>query len=144
MVPIEQIDTDPHRLNSYTYEFAANQYNLYPSSEYRFRHFQKTNGYANHPLDGIWARAPYLHNGSIPTLRDLFEPEENRPTLFYRGYDVFDQKKVGFLSDIATEGERQYFLYDTKKPGNSNRGHRYGLSLSAEQKEALVEYMKTF
>ena len=144
VVPIEQIDTDPHRLNSYTHAFAANQYNLYPSSQYRFRHFHKTNGYANHPLDGIWARSPYLHNGSVPTLRDLLEPEENRPTRFYRGYDVFDQGKVGFLSDVAAEGKRQYFLYDTKEPGNSNRGHRYGLSLSPDQKDAIVEYMKRF
>src|SRR5262249_35566556 len=60
--PIEKIKTDPYRLNSYTYVFAANQYTLYPDSKYRFTHFRKTNGYANQPLDGIWARAPYLHN----------------------------------------------------------------------------------
>jgi hypothetical protein len=76
--PIGEINTDPRRLNSYTYTFAANQYTLYPDSKYRFVHFRKTNGYANQPLDGIWARAPYLHNGSVPTLRDLLEPPEKR------------------------------------------------------------------
>src|SRR5712692_6009387 len=97
---IEKIDTDPYRLNSYTYVFAANQYTLYPDSRYRFTHFRKTNGYANQPLDGIWARAPYLHNGSVPNLRDLLEPPENRPSVFCRGNDVFDQEKVGFVSTV--------------------------------------------
>ena len=40
------------------------------------------------PLDGIWLRAPYLHNGSVPTLRDLLRPPDERPVVFYRGYDV--------------------------------------------------------
>ena len=90
---IDTIGTDRHRLDSYTDEFAANQYALYPDSPYRFTHFRKTNGYANHPLDGIWLRGPFLHNGSVPTLRDLLEPPERRPKVFYRGYDVFDQNE---------------------------------------------------
>ena len=77
--PIAAIGTDRHRLDSYTVTFAANQYGLYPDSPYRFTHFRKTNGYANHPLDGIWLRGPYLHNGSVPTLRDLLDPPEQRP-----------------------------------------------------------------
>ena len=97
---IETIGTDRHRLDSYTFTFAANQYGLYPESQYRFTHFRKTNGYANHPLDGIWLRGPYLHNGSVPTLRDLLDAPERRPAVFYRGYDVFDQVKVGFVSDV--------------------------------------------
>ena len=62
---------------------------------WRFSHFRKTNGYANMPLDGLWLRAPYLHNGSVPTLRALLFPEE-RPAVFYRGYDVYDwtQRRV--------------------------------------------------
>ena len=67
VVPIDAIRTDPYRLNSYTLTFAANQSGLYPDSAYRFTHFRKTNGYANHPLDGIWLRGPFLHNGSVPT-----------------------------------------------------------------------------
>ncbi len=72
-VSIGAIGTDRHRLDSYTTTFALNQYGLYPDSPYRFTHFRKTNGYANQPLDGIWVRGPYLHNGSVPTLRDLLE-----------------------------------------------------------------------
>lgn len=138
------IGTDRYRLDSYTAMFAANQYALFPDSEHRFRRFRKTDGYANHPLDGIWARAPYLHNGSVPTLRDLLEPPERRPAVFYRGYDVYDRVRVGFLSDVAEEGGRQYFRYDTSVPGNSNAGHVYGTTLSDEEKRAIVEYMKTF
>ena len=141
--PIAEINTDPRRLNSYTYAFAANQYTLYPDSKYRFVHFRKTNGYANQPLDGIWARAPYLHNGSVPTLRDLLEQPEKRPAEFYRGYDLYDRKKVGFVSNVAEADGRRFFIYDVRTPGNGNGGHLYGTKLTAEQKESLVEYMKT-
>jgi len=47
-------------------------------------------------LDGIWLRAPYLHNGSVPTLQDLLNPPNERPQTFHRGYDVFDPVKIGF------------------------------------------------
>jgi hypothetical protein len=124
--------------------FAANQYSLFPESPYAFRRFRKTDGYANHPLDGIWARAPYLHNGSVPTLRDLLEPPDRRPLVFYRGYDVYDQARVGFVTSVAEEGGRQFFLYDTSLPGNSNAGHLYGTALPDEDKAAIVEYLKTF
>ena len=72
---IASIGTDPYRLNSFTYTLATSQALLFPDNVHRFQHFAKTNGYANVPLDGIWARAPYLHNGSVPTLADLL----NRP-----------------------------------------------------------------
>jgi len=83
-----------------------------------------------------------LHNGSVPTLRDLLELPENRPKEFFRGYDVFDQQKVGFISSVSAEGSHQFFRYDTKLPGNSNGGHVYGTSLTPEEKNAIVEYMK--
>ncbi len=144
VVPIGKIGTDPFRLNSYTLAFASNQYSLYPASEYRFKRFRKTNGYANQPLDGIWARAPYLHNGSVPTLRDLLEPPQSRPKVFYRGYDVFDPARVGFRHDVAEEKGRRYFRFDTSLPGNGNGGHEYGTRLSDADKKAIVEYMKKF
>jgi len=121
------------------------------------------------PLDGIWLRAPYLHNGSVPTLRDLLNTSAERPTVFYRGYDVFDPVSVGFVSDVSrfdeegrskddSENPRKYFRFDTRmKPGgltprdrnegNSNAGHEgpaYGTSLSVQEKDAIVEYLKTF
>ncbi len=148
VTPIEEIRTDRHRLDSYTPELAANQNLLYAAyPEERFSHFRKTNGYANQPLDGLWLRAPYLHNGSVPTLRDLLNPARERPASFYRGYDVYDPQNVGFISDVSHEGTRRYFHFDTALPGNGNFGHEgaaYGTDLSAADKEALIEHLKTF
>jgi hypothetical protein len=142
--PIDKIGTDRHRLDSYTFVFASNQVGLYPGSEYRFTHFRKTNGYANQPLDGIWLRGPYLHNGSVPTLRDLLDSPDQRPKAFYRGNDVYDQRRVGFVSDVERSGDQIFTRYDTLVPGNSNSGHLYGTTLSDEEKRAIVEYLKTF
>jgi mono/diheme cytochrome c family protein len=141
---IERIGTDRHRLDSYTAVFAANQPGLFPESPYRFKHFRKTSGYANQPLDGIWARAPYLHNGSVPTLRALLEPPERRPAVFYRGYDVFDHQNVGFVANVPEADGRRFFRYDTAVPGNGNGGHVYGTTLSDDDKRAIVEYLKRF
>lgn len=148
VTPIEKIGTDPYRLNSYTLLVAQNQSLLYAGDDNeRFTHFRKTYGYANMPLDGLWLRAPYFHNGSVPTLRDLLEPAEKRPPTFYRGYDVYDPVKVGFVSNVPSENGQAFFLFDTKQRGNSNKGHEgrpYGTQLSPNEKVALVEYLKTF
>ncbi|MGF1480735.1 MAG: cytochrome c [Cyanophyceae cyanobacterium] len=148
VTPIDQIGTDRGRLDSYTYDLASNQYLIFSGIEYRgedkrFRHYRKTNGYANAPLDGIWLRAPYLHNGSVPTLRDLLEKPEARPKTFFRGYDVYDKRNVGFISTVPAEDGKPFFKYDTSLPGNGNGGHLFGTDLSAEDKEALLEYLKT-
>lgn len=143
VTPISEIGTDPHRLDSFTYDFSANMNSLFVGTPYRFSHFRKTQGYANVPLDGIWLRAPYLHNGSVPTLRDLLDTPDARPKAFYRGNDVYDSTKVGFVSNVAEENGRRYFRYDVSVPGNGNQGHLYGVDLSPAEKDALVEYLKT-
>ena len=105
----------------------------------------KTDGYANQPLDGIWLRGPYLHNGSVPTLRDLLEPPERRPAAFFRGYDVFDQHEGRLRLERAGQADgRRFFRYDTSVPGNGNGGHVYGTTLPDADKQAIVEYLKTF
>ena len=147
VTPIAQIGTDRRRLDSYTYTLAVNQSTLYAGYPHRFQHFRKTFGYANMPLDGLWLRAPYLHNGSVPTLRDLLEPAARRSKAFYRGYDVYDPVNVGFTATVAEEGGRKYARYDTAQEGNSNQGHEgpaYGTNLSVPEKTALLEYLKTF
>jgi hypothetical protein len=144
---IARIATDRHRLDSYTDVFAANQVSLYPDSAYRFTHFRKTNGYANQPLDGIWLRAPYLHNGSVPNLRALLEPAARRPAVFFRGDDLYDPKNLGFVADVPEENGRPYFRYDTALAGNGNFGHEgraYGTELPPDEKDALIEFLKTF
>jgi hypothetical protein len=142
---LDQIGADPGRLNSYTQNFAAAQNMLFAGYPWRFTHFGKTAGYASQPLDGIWARSPYLHNGSVPTLRDLLEPVRSRPSRWYRGSDILDPVKVGYRSDAYGYAKQDLFLYDTSVPGNSNSGHEgkvYGTELSAADKDAIVEYMK--
>jgi hypothetical protein len=152
---LAQIGTDRARLDSYTRDLAVNQATLYAGYPHRFRHFRKTWGYANMPLDGIWLRAPYLHNGSVPTLRDLLEPSAARPTTFIRGNDVYEPQRVGFFADLPAatpsapalaDGPR-LLLFDTRQPGNSNAGHEghdYGTELPAADKDALIEHLKTF
>jgi hypothetical protein len=144
VTPIDEIGTDRHRLDSYTYELLENQNTLYAGYPWRFNKFRKTNGYANMPLDGLWLRAPYLHNGSVPTVRDLLNAPETRPTVFYRGNDVIDRDNLGFVSTMAEAGGRRFFRYDTTLPGNSSAGHSYGVHLSEAEKAALVEFLKTF
>jgi hypothetical protein len=95
------------------------------------------------PLDGLWLRAPYLHNGSVPDLAALLEPPERRPTVFYIGYDVYDYDRVGFVTS-GPDAEREGWRLDTSAPGNGNGGHVYATSLTAAEKQALLEYLKTF
>jgi cytochrome c peroxidase len=97
--------------------------------------------YKGRPLQGIWATAPYLHNGSVPTLYDLLLPPAQRPTVFYVGTRVFDPVRVGFVSTPSAENS---FKFDTTLDGNSNAGHDYGnASLTEAQRQALLDYMKT-
>ncbi len=142
MVPIADIGTDPERLDSFSAELADFQNMLGAGRPWALQRFKKTNGYANSPLDGAWLRAPYLHNGSVPTLRDLLEPSADRPEVFYRGYDVYDFEDVGFVSQ-GPDAEREGFRFDTSEPGNGNQGHEYGVDLGQAEKDALLEYMKT-
>ncbi|MFM1891685.1 MAG: hypothetical protein RLZ44_762 [Pseudomonadota bacterium] len=147
VTPLAQIGTDPYRLLSFTPELAANLNTPYAGTQYRFQHFRKTFGYANAPLDGLWLRAPYLHNGSVPTLWDLLQPAAERPVTFWRGNDVYAPDQLGFVADVAESNGRRHFLFDTRIPGNGNAGHEgasYGTELAEADKWALIEYLKTF
>ncbi|RAI02292.1 hypothetical protein DLJ53_13080 [Acuticoccus sediminis] len=96
--------------------------------------------YRARPLNGIWATAPYLHNGSVPNLAALLVEPGKRPKTFYTGSWEFDPDLVGFEHASPFPGA---FLYDTRLPGNSNLGHDYGTTLSPDEKAALIEYLKT-
>jgi len=94
--------------------------------------------YKARPLNGIWATAPYLHNGSIPNLDELLKPAADRSPKFHVGSREFDPTRVGFQTDKG-------FLFDTSLPGNSNQGHEYGTDdMKDDQKRAaLLEYLKS-
>lgn len=105
--------------------------------------------YKARPLNGIWAAAPYLHNGSVPNLYQLLSPAAERPAKFWTGSKKFDPKAVGFETEPLPGG----YLFDTAAPGNSNRGHEFadgprgngviGPFLCPECRMALVEYLKS-
>ncbi|MCE7796375.1 di-heme-cytochrome C peroxidase [Sphingobium sufflavum] len=95
--------------------------------------------YKARPLDGIWATGPYLHNGSVPTLRALLLPAAQRPTSFLVGTREYDPANVGYSTSATAPGNS--FRYDTSLPGNSNRGHEYGVK--PEDVPALLDYLKT-
>ena len=95
--------------------------------------------YESRVLEGIWAAAPYLHNGSVPTLDDLLKPASQRPATFNVGVK-FDKNKIGLASDQPMEAGYQF---NTTIVGNSNAGHEYGTQLTTQERTALLEYMKT-
>jgi hypothetical protein len=142
VIPVAEVGTDRHRLDMWT-KGSADAYNAYGvGHDWRLSKFRKTDGYASVSLEGLWLRAPYLHNGSVPSLTDLLEPVDSRPKGFWRGYDLYDPVKVGFVTSGA-DAERVGTYYDVARPGNSNIGHTYGTTLAAQEKKALLEFMNT-
>ncbi|HEX8455061.1 MAG TPA: di-heme-cytochrome C peroxidase [Longimicrobium sp.] len=101
--------------------------------------WRTTRMYGSRPLRGIWATAPFLHNGSVPSLYELLLPVGRRSPTFPVGHAEFDPVKVGYVT-TAQPGSA---TYDTKVVGNANTGHEYGTDLPEEARLALLEYLKT-
>ena len=110
--------------------------------------------YKPRPLAGIWATAPYLHNGSVPTIYDMLSPADQRPRTFRVGSREFDPVRVGLAQD-QSDG---FWLFDTSQTGNSNRGHEFntgyvkangprngiiGPLLTHEERLAIIEHLKS-
>ena len=162
--PLSEIGTDPLRLQNYLQPLDRQNYSqvLQQSSQNDLgaasqptnhsaedtvllseRHpnrRQDSNGYVARRLEGIWATAPYLHNGSVPSLKHLLLPAAFRPNRFSIHRAEYDTKSVGLILDISQSHE---FLFDTSLPGNSNSGHEYGTALNQTRKNALLEYLKS-
>jgi hypothetical protein len=171
VIPIEEIGTDRERLDAWRTSTAAQLANEKVRSIGIVRTpMITTSGYVAVQLDGIWLRGPYLHNGSVPTLRDLLNPAAERPKVFCRGYDVIDRDNVGFISDRRVDASCEVedppekpgrwdqpgapglrnewplpriWRYRVRERGNGNAGHEYGTRLPAADKGALIEYLKT-
>ncbi|HZN95447.1 MAG TPA: cytochrome c, partial [Myxococcales bacterium] len=141
VTPLAEVGTDPERLASFNEALVAKMNTIGTGYPWRFNHFKRTGGYANAPLDGVWLRSPYLHNGSVPTLRALLFPDE-RTEVFFRGHDAYDWDRVGYVSE-GPDAEKAGFRFDTRLRGNSSVGHLYGTTLPAAEREDLLEYMKT-
>ena len=143
-MPLKGIDTDPGRMQTWNKSnaVAANKVVAGFGIERKGLVEADLEGYNPPFLDGVWLRAPYLHNGSVPTLRDLLQPAAARPKVFWRGYDLYDPVDVGFVSSGA-DAERVGTRHDTTLRGNGNGGHEFGTNLPDTDKSALLEYLKT-
>ena len=149
VIPIEEIGTDPVRFWSISrvQREATNRGWLQYFGEYPVD--LESEGYIAQPLDGIWASAPYLHNGSVPTLYHMFNVDE-RPLIWKRSDYGYDWDRGGLLvmefiqipDGLNTRERRMY--YDTRHIGNSSAGHPFPDDyLSDDEKIAVMEYLKT-
>lgn len=150
IIPLAEIGTDPARARGLSRAFVAH----YNASWFGEKHpvNETLTGYQAPPLDGVWATAPYLHNGTVPTIYHMLKSSE-RPAQFLRppttGFEHYDTQRVGWksssfeLRDTARfPGERKRVV-DTSRFGLGNGGHTYGDVLSEEERNAVIEYLKT-
>jgi mono/diheme cytochrome c family protein len=153
IIPLDQIGTDPKRFENIGIPFGeAYNASWFAQEPPTGKPVAATPGYQAPPLDGIWATAPYFHNGSVPTLDGVLNSQA-RPKRFTRSYrtDVedYDQDKVGwkvtevFTIDGSLSKFEQRKIYDTTQPGRGNAGHTYGDDLTPEERRAVIEYLKT-
>jgi cytochrome c5 len=145
LVDLQTVKTDPTLSESgYAFPQFLDWYNKsWFSKGAHSARLQRTNGYVAPPLDGIWATAPYLHNGSVPTLAELLESGK-RPKFWKKTREqyVFDAQKVGLNYTTETR-KTDKFTYDTSQRGNGNGGHTFGDALSESERKALLEFLKT-
>ena len=145
LVDLGEVGTDP------TYALALDEYAQWYNQSWPARQALKATaepspGYVAPPLDGIWATAPFLHNGSVPNLSTLLNSGA-RPVLWKRDFSVhgrekYDFEAVGWPFETPSQ-TNDPDTYDTTLPGYSNQGHTYGDHLSEELRLALIEYLKT-
>jgi len=157
LVPLAEIGTDPVRLQSLSREdrgalnaswfghFGADR----RTADVDLAAREAGTGYVAPPLDGVWATAPYFHNGSVPTLWHLLHPDA-RPVVWRRSATGYDDRRVGLeveerdampAEKLPPADRRRYF--DTRKPGKSAAGHDFPAALDDAEKAAVLEYLKT-
>jgi mono/diheme cytochrome c family protein len=155
IIPLKEIGTDPTR-----HEGLSRKFDEYYNKTW-FAHetgdgyqIQETAGYQAPPLDGIWATAPYFHNGSVPTIYAVLNSKA-RPKIFTRSYRTdqaaYDEKHLGWkvtVLDKAPDPAQMppiefRKIYDTSKSGRGNGGHPFGDKLTEDERMAVIEYLKT-
>lgn len=153
VIPLDEIGTDPARLRgitaTYGKAYSESWFGKEPGGPKPLR---VGDGYQAPPLDGVWATAPYLHNGSVPTLAGVLNSKA-RPKRFTRSFRTgeadYDAGAVGWKVTEVPEppagasGWERRKVYDTTKPGRGNGGHTYGDHLTDADRAALIEYLKT-
>jgi mono/diheme cytochrome c family protein len=157
IVPLAKIGTDPRLAESFSERNVRHLNALWFTHETGpdGKPFQvaDTRGYQAPPLDGVWATAPYFHNGSAPTVYHVLNSKA-RPKVFTRSYrtgeEEYDQRRLGWKVTVleqppgpdTSEFERRK-VYDTTLPGRGNGGHTFGDDLSEDDRLAVIEYLKT-
>jgi mono/diheme cytochrome c family protein len=157
VIPLDEIGTDPKRHEGISPRFA----HYYDQTWFAqaesggkgpARPSRPTDGYQAPPLDGLWATAPYLHNGCAPTVYHVLNSKA-RPKRFTRSYQTgaedYDPVKLGWRyrevgppGPALPERERRK-VYDTAQPGRGNGGHTFGDDLTDDERMAVIEYLKT-
>lgn len=152
-VEIEEIGTDPVRLTAFTPEAREKYHRNWIAHYGQESTVLDPKGYVAPPLDGIWATAPYFHNGSIPNLSQLLHLRD-RPIAWRHRMQLdgepdtnFDRENVGILYnaiEVSDKGRaKDAEVFDTREFGKSNAGHDFPNSLSESEKRSVLEYLKT-
>ncbi len=148
VVPIQEIGTDPLRLEALGPEHRQWMRDGWMSRFGEDRVDLDPGGYVAPPLDGIWASAPYFHNGSVPTLWHVLHPE-SRPAIWKRTSTALDDERMGLAIEVVdaipagVSAAEQRWYFDTSKPSKSAAGHLFVNELDEGEKRAVLEYLKT-
>ncbi|MDZ4687182.1 MAG: cytochrome c [Planctomycetaceae bacterium] len=144
-----EVQTDPLRLESLTIEHRRWMQTGWMSHYGQDPVVLDPGGYVAPPLDGVWASGPYLHNGSVPTLWHVLHPAD-RPKVWKRTEDGYDHRRVGLeveeldaVPDTARHPAHRRRYFDTAIPGKNAGGHDFPNALSEDEKQAVLEYLKT-
>lgn len=151
LVPLAVIGTDSVLVEGES-EFSARFVEWFAQSFWgKTSRLEPSVGYVAPPLDGVWATAPFLHNGSVPTLAALLDPA-TRPTYWTRTFSStdYDEAAAGWKFTVVDHGQAaeedmqiKTRIYDTTLVGYGNGGHLYGEQLTEEHRRAVLEYLKT-
>lgn len=149
VLPLEVIATDPELAHRSTQE--SDRFITWYTKSYfgEIGVGAPAPGYIAPPLDGVWATAPYLHNGSVPTIAVLLDSKE-RPAHWLPNTtrSEYDQAALGWRVETISQADLSLhsdktLIYDTTKTGYSNQGHNFGDALSNDDRQAVLEYLKT-
>jgi mono/diheme cytochrome c family protein len=152
LIALDDVGTDPHLATGST-QFAERFVDWFNGSFYgEISRLEPQQGYVAPPLDGVWATAPFLHNGSVPTIAALLE-SSTRPQYWTRAFEdsnAYDDAALGWTFTALESGQdaepdqaARKRIYDSSKPGHASTGHTYGDALSAADRVAVIEYLKT-
>lgn len=157
IIPVKDVGTDPTLA---TFDGSGDLPYYLASWIYREKgpdgeplHLLNYGGYQAPPLDGVWATAPYFHNGSVPTIAGVLD-SRSRPAIYTRSFscekDAYDSARVGWKTTPVTpeavsklSGHELRRVTDTRRRGRGNQGHTFGDALTLAQRTAVLEFLKT-